>query len=95
MMKKQKTKNRRAILINRYSPVGGGVFPVPKKGEKMDDKDDIIDFQRFRRLLGISEAALRIRINKKKVPEPFRIGRRLYWKRSEIDRWIEEQRERK
>lgn|GEM_PF-4050704 len=29
------------------------------------------------------------------IPEPYNIGRKLYWRRSELDPWIEKQRERR
>ena len=52
-------------------------------------EDDLMDFRAFRDLLRISDAGLRIRITKKQVPEPFKIGRKLYWRRKDIEAWID------
>lgn len=59
------------------------------KGKTMDDLE-LVDLKRFCQILNVSEGNLRILINKKKVPPPFRLpgGRKLYWRKSEIEKWI-------
>lgn len=54
--------------------------------------EGICDFKKLAKFLGITETALRQRRYRKQIPEPFRIGRRLYWQWKDIEAWIEEQR---
>lgn len=62
---------------------------MKERGPESPSPLDLVDFPELREILKISEAGLRIRIQKKQVPPHFKIGRRLYWRKSDIEAWIE------
>lgn len=62
-----------------------------KKKEETEGTE-LYDFFQLARLLNCTESALRGKIAMGRVPKPFKFpgARRLYWKKSEIERWIRE-----
>lgn len=47
--------------------------------------------------LGLRPETLHDRVKRSRLalPEPYRYGKKLFWRRSELDRWVEHQRDRK
>lgn len=53
------------------------------------NEDRLFSTKDMAAFLGITDSALRVRIARKTVPEPFRMGGRLYWRLSEVEAWLD------
>ena len=58
----------------------------------MKDNNELLDFHDICKLLGISEGSGRNYIKKNRIPPPFKLpgGRKLYWRKEDIDQFLAE-----
>ncbi len=54
---------------------------------KIDDKE-FLDISETAKLIGISETAVRVRVRAKEAPQPTKLRYVTFWKRSEIEDYI-------
>lgn len=59
----------------------------------MTQHSEVLYVQQLAQLLGRSEAAIRAAANRQSawLPPPFPMGRRLAWRRSDVDKFLAEQ----
>lgn len=55
--------------------------------------DPMMDLHALAAYLGVSEATIYLWRKEGKAPRAYKLGRALRWRKSEVDAWLEEQRE--
>jgi predicted DNA-binding transcriptional regulator AlpA len=73
-------------MEQRYGPAGA----VPFGLDRLTTEDTAA-------YLGLRPETLHDRVKRSRLalPEPYRYGKKLFWRRSELDRWVEHQRDTK
>ncbi len=78
-------------ILSKLSQNSLGHLPPPAL---MDDMQltNLISAPELAKRLGVDRRTLRDWVNAGRLPPPMQIGRKQFWKRNEIERWLEEQR---
>jgi predicted DNA-binding transcriptional regulator AlpA len=66
-----------------------------KKGKKMEiyiEGDTYLDSEEVAKKLGIAEITLQVRTRAKEIPLPIKLKSRIWWKKSQIDEYLEKTR---
>ena len=65
---------------------------MEEKEETATSGIDLIDFPSLMKILGISEGSGRNALKKGRLPTPFKLpgGRKLYWRKVDIEKFLEE-----